>query len=153
MLDRLIAGFASNGYDIKAHWPRNTVITYIGMGSLNQATYLIVGDGVRWVTKAVVTASLHFHDDKHAILLGYNINFLMSETPVAVAYGIPASHKVGRGTIFANLSEFVVLCHNRIFAVKLGIYSCMPNKKEEKLGVLLANSQIILLSLYSMMYP
>lgn len=115
MLDRLITRFTSNGNDIEAHRPRNAVITYIGMGSLHQTTYLVVGDGVRRVAKAVVPACLHFHDDKYTILLSHNVNLLMPETPIAIAYGIPTSHEIGRGTVLTNLSEFIVLRHNTPF--------------------------------------
>ena len=112
MLDRLITRLASNSNDIEAYWPRNTVIAHIGMGSLHQSTYLIVGDSIYRVAKAVIPTSLHLHNDKHAILLRHNINFLMSETPITIAYGIPAGHEISHCTVFANPPELIVLCHN-----------------------------------------
>ena len=90
------------------------MIAYVRIGSLYDLIYFFIGYCIHGITETVILACFHLYDGNGVIPLCYDVEFLVPESPIAIAYRISSCHKVGNCTIFANFSEFVVLCHRTL---------------------------------------
>ncbi len=108
----LLAWFTGYSDNIKSHVEVDTMIAYVSIGRLHDFVNLAICHGIYSISIAVASACLYLYNGKRIIFLRYDIEFLMSQSPVTVANGIPMCHEVGCCAVFAYSSEFVMLSHN-----------------------------------------
>ena len=89
-------------YDIKPDLKVDSVVANVRIRSLYYFAYLVIRNGFYCITIAIASACFHFYYDKCIVLLCNNIDFLVSESPSTVSYGVTMRHEVGSGAIFTD---------------------------------------------------
>ena len=90
-----------HGNQVETHWQVERIAPDVGFGGGDDAEDFLFREGLFRRTELCVPARFHLHHHEGAVFFRHDVQFLVPESPVAVADGISFREQVGGGPVFA----------------------------------------------------
>lgn len=111
VLYTMTSRLSGNGDDVEAYGKIDSMVVDVCIGCLYKVPYFLVGDSISYIAKIIVFSCFYFNECYYTILLCYDVDLFMPNSPIAFPNSISASHEVRCSIVFAYNPELIMLGH------------------------------------------